>query len=112
ARAGCCRANPNCLWLNENGETPDERVCKMGSAGVSPALVGDPPTGTAESILQKRPLSLARTVAPVPSGGSPDGTGGSPVLPETDFSNTLLGVFAGYSQDVALGWLMRAFQAP
>jgi len=26
---------------------------------------------------------LARTIAPIPSGESPDGTGGSPVLPET-----------------------------
>src|SRR5438034_6038133 len=53
----------------------------MGSAGDSPAPVDDSPTGTAETYLVKRPASLARTVAPVPSGESPDGTGGSPVLP-------------------------------
>src|SRR6266498_3075704 len=62
-----------------------ERVLKLGSAGDSPAPVGDPPTGTAEGSLVKR-LSLARDVIPVPSGGSPDGTGGSPVLPTEDFS--------------------------
>src|SRR2546426_2453473 len=59
----------------------------MGSAGDSPAPVGDPPTGTAEAYLVKRPASLARTATPVPSSGSPDGTGGSPVLPGEDFSN-------------------------
>ena len=58
-----------------------ERVLRMGSSGDSPAPVGDPPTGMAEACLVKRPASLARTVTPVPSGGSPDGTGGSPVLP-------------------------------
>jgi len=61
----------------------------MGSAGDSPAPVGDPPTGIAESNLAKRLSSLARTVAPVPSGESSDGTGGSPVLPRNDFSDTL-----------------------
>src|SRR6266498_2603404 len=61
-----------------------ERVLKMGSAGDSPAPVGDPPTGTAEARLLKRADFVARTVTPVPSGGSPDGTGGSPVLPRED----------------------------
>ncbi len=64
---------------------PLERVLKLGGAGDSPAPVGDPPTGTAAAYLVKR-LSLARAVAPVASGGSPDGTGGSPVLPTEDFS--------------------------
>src|SRR5437773_3254807 len=69
----------------------------MGSAGDSPAPVGpssvagllrrvdDPPTGTAENNLRESPSLLARTVAPIPSGESPDGTGGSPVLPKTIF---------------------------
>ena len=69
-----------------------ERVLEMGSAGDSPAPVRDPPTGSAERNDAKRPCPLARTVSPVPSGESPDGTGGSPVLPKNDFSNTLLGV--------------------
>src|SRR5205814_10492516 len=54
-----------------------------------PAPVGDPPTGTAARNVAKRRSPLARTVAPVPSGESPDGTGGSPVLPANHFSNTL-----------------------
>ena len=62
-----------------------ERVLKIGSAGDSPAPVGDPPTGTAESNLGESASLLARTVAPIPSGESPDGTGGSPVLPKTIF---------------------------
>src|SRR5712671_908902 len=53
----------------------------MGGADDSPAPVGDPPTGTAPSHVVKRPFSLPRIVVSVPSGGSPDGTGGSPVLP-------------------------------
>src|SRR5881628_485291 len=55
----------------------------MGGAGDPPAPVRDPPTGTAASNVVKRPCPLAQTVAPEPSGESPDGTGGSPVLPET-----------------------------
>src|SRR2546430_414804 len=61
----------------------------MGSAGDSPAPVGDPPTGTAQIHVANRPFSLPRTVVSVPSGGSPDGTGGSPVLPGNQFPNTL-----------------------
>src|SRR6266705_3110417 len=59
-----------------------ERVSNMGSAGDSPAPVGDSPTGTAPSHVANRPFSLPRTIVSVPSGGSPDGTG---VLPETIF---------------------------
>src|SRR5438093_4376779 len=62
-----------------------DRVLKMGGAGDSPAPVGDPPTGTALSHAAKRPILLPRTIASVPSGGSPDGTGESPVLPRNDF---------------------------
>jgi len=57
-----------------------EVVLKMGGAGDSPAPVGDPPTGTALSHVAKRPFSVPRTVASVPSGGSP-------VLPGNYFSN-------------------------
>ena len=62
----------------------------MGSTGDSPVPGGDPPTGTAESKLSKRPSLLDGTTAPIPSGESPDGTGGSPVLPGIDFPNRLL----------------------
>ncbi len=64
-------------------------VLKLGGASDPPAPVGDPPTGIAASNFAKRRSALARTVAPVPSGESPDGTGGSPVLPANHFSNTL-----------------------
>src|SRR5216117_2064189 len=70
---------------NQSLKFANARVLKMGGAGDSPAPVGDPPTGTALSHVAKRPFSLPRTVVSVPSGGSPDGTGGSPVLPETIF---------------------------
>src|SRR6266576_2903705 len=62
----------------------------MGGAGEPPAPVGDPPTGNAASNVAKRPCPLVRAVAPIPSGESPDGTGGSPVLPANHFSNTRL----------------------
>src|SRR5207249_5837135 len=74
-RRYCLSTRPNCL----------ERVLKIGSAGDSPAPVGDPPTGTAESNLGESASLSARTVASIPSGESPDGTGGWPVLPKTIF---------------------------
>ena len=46
--------------------------------------VRDSPTEPAEGIFVKRPSSLARTAAGVPSGGSPDGTGESAVLSDLD----------------------------
>ena len=59
---------------------------KMGGAGDPPAPVGDPPTGTAASNVAKRPCPLAQPFALVPSGESPDGTGGSRVLPASQIS--------------------------
>src|SRR5438876_11248371 len=67
-----------------------EPVLKMGGAGDPPAPVGDPPTGPAAGHVVKRPCPLARAVAPVWSGESPDVTGGSPVLPATFFPNRRL----------------------
>ena len=71
-----------------------ERVLNRGSTGDSPgdspAPVGDSPTGTAPSHVANRPFSLSRTAVSVPSGGSPDDTGESPVLPINYFSKTLL----------------------
>ncbi len=61
------------------------------SAGDSPAPVGAPPSGTAESSLGKSPSPSARTFGPIPSGESPDGTGGSPVLPNTIFQTRSYG---------------------
>ena len=68
---------------------------KWVGAGDPPAPVGDPPTGTSASNVAKKPWSLARTVAPIPSGESPDGTGQWPVQPKTEFSNTLSGTTSG-----------------
>ena len=53
----------------------------MGSAGNSPAPVGDPPSGTVERTIAKRVSPSIWIVVLVPSGESPDGTGESPVLP-------------------------------
>jgi len=72
-------------------ELPCEPVLKMGGAGDPPAPVGDSPTGTPASNVAKMRCSLTQTAAIVPSGESPDGTGGSPVLPESDFSDALQG---------------------
>ena len=62
----------------------------MGSAGDSPAPVGDPPTGTSLDAPSKRLSSFAGDALPVPSGESPDGTGQWPVLPKTQSPHTLL----------------------
>ena len=62
-----------------------EPVYKMGSAGDSPAPVGDPPNGTTAAIGAKGALALASDALPIPSGESPDGTGWQPVPPMTDF---------------------------
>src|SRR5216117_859159 len=73
---------------NQSLKFANARVLKMGGAGDSPAPVGDPPTGTALSHVARRPFSLPRSVVSVPSGGSPDGTGRSPVLPGNYFANS------------------------
>src|SRR5213594_1268954 len=62
----------------------------MGSTGDPPVPVGDPPTGTSQAAPRIRPSSLAGDVRPIPSGESPDGTGQWPVLPNSQFPNTLL----------------------
>ena len=95
----------------------------MGSAGDSPAPVGDPPTGIAESTDVKRPSPLVQTVASVPSGESPDGTGESPVPPKIALSKNLrasvravplrlvgwreFGGHAGFSAGVVAGVYVR-----
>src|SRR5580704_14387105 len=50
---------------------------------------GDAPTGTRTRDVGKRPLRLQTEVVSIPSGGSPDGTDGSPVLPRDELSDTL-----------------------
>jgi len=68
-------------YLYERGRRAAAERIVMGGGGDSPVLVGDPPSETAEHTLTTRSSALARTAVPVPSGGSPDGTGGPPVLP-------------------------------
>src|SRR6266542_1625562 len=51
---------------------------------------------------------LARAVVPVPSGESPDGTGGSPVLPANHFSNTLLASEPGSQAQSGAGDILRS----
>ena len=57
----------------------------MGSTGDPPVPFGDPPNEIAKGTITKRPAPLVRNVIPVPVGGSPTGTGESPVLPEAIF---------------------------
>ena len=52
-----------------------------GGAGDSPAPPGDPPGGLVVMPRCENPTILRSMPLQVPSGGSPDGTGGSPVLP-------------------------------
>ena len=62
----------------------------MGGTGDPPVPVGDPPTGTSMAAPSKRPTLWVGNALPIPSGESPDGTGQWPVLPKTEFSDTLL----------------------
>src|SRR5881628_1291208 len=64
----------------------------MGSTGDSPVPVGDPPTGTSKAEPSRRLSLFAADALPIPPGESPDGTGQWPVLPKTQFPNTLSAV--------------------
>jgi hypothetical protein len=61
----------------------------MGGAGNLPAPLGDPPGGTGKTSGADQGASSKSNALAVPSGESPDGTGGSPVLPSNHFPNTL-----------------------
>jgi len=52
-----------------------------GGAGDPPAPPGDPPGGMAVLCGCEKTVAFRSMPLPIPSGGSPDGTGGSPVLP-------------------------------
>src|SRR5213594_872594 len=52
-----------------------------GSAGDSPAPVGDPPTGTQAATARSRLSESVEGRSAAPSGESPDGTGQWPVIP-------------------------------
>ena len=47
-------------------------------------VLGDPPTGMAGAMPSNSALTAVKDALAVPSGGSPDGTGGSPVLPSQE----------------------------
>src|SRR5439155_18787527 len=55
-------------------------LCK-GGAGDPPAPSGDPPGGMAVMSRCEKTVPFCSVPRPVPWGGSPDGTVGSPVLP-------------------------------
>jgi hypothetical protein len=56
-------------------------VFSVGGAGDPPAPPGDPPGDLAVLSDCEKSVLFRSMPLPVPSGGSPDGTGGSPVLP-------------------------------
>jgi hypothetical protein len=60
----------------------------MGGTGDPPVLVGDPPTGIIWHPQRETPPTRESWPFPIPSGGSPDGTGRWPVPPKTEFENT------------------------
>ena len=82
----------------------------MGGSGDSPVSVGDPPTATGEVIDTKPASGLATDALAIPSGGSPDGTGGSPVLPAGDFSDRLCEWLSRSSQLRLDGGGVESFQ--
>lgn len=58
-----------------------KRLFSVGSAGDSPAPLGDSPSGTGLALSYSKEVLVRAALLPIPSGGSPDGTGESPVLP-------------------------------
>ncbi|MBI4326287.1 MAG: L-histidine N(alpha)-methyltransferase [Chloroflexi bacterium] len=77
------RTDPNCAEIYDLSfqAAVAAFVFGVGSAGDSPAPLGDPPSGTGMAALGKRTSTLAAIPHAIPSGGSPNGTGQWPVLP-------------------------------
>jgi hypothetical protein len=76
----------SCAWqISEPMRTGTVRrpeyLFSVGGAGDPPAPPGDPPGGMAVMCGCEKTVPFHSMPRPVPSGGSPDGTGGSPVLP-------------------------------
>src|SRR6266496_1628163 len=62
--------------------TAARRICLAWvGAGDPPAPPGDPPGGMAAMCDCEKTVPFRSMLLSIPSGGSPDGTGGSPVLP-------------------------------
>jgi radical SAM superfamily enzyme YgiQ (UPF0313 family) len=68
------------LWFNV-GQASSLSLVGGGRAGAPPAPPDDSPRATAVAPAGNKHLSASANPRSVPSGGSPDGTGGSPVLP-------------------------------
>src|SRR6266496_5618081 len=81
-------------WRERGGPHPrggrlKDRIARIGAsyafsgggAGDTPAPPGDPPGGMAVLSGCEKTVPFCSMPLPVPSGGSPGGTGGSPVLP-------------------------------
>ena len=68
-----------------SGGSPDDTgqwpTPGKGGTGNLPVPLGHWPDGTEKSLAQKKPFEEVRARLSVPSGGSPLGTGESPVLP-------------------------------
>jgi len=74
----------------------------VGGAGDPPAPPGDPPGGMAVTCGCDKTAPFRSMPLPIPSGGSPDGTGESPVLPT-------LNTYSPISTIGILAWLVFIF---
>jgi hypothetical protein len=81
-RLGCWRRKRSDSEEGRTGSlSPRGRLFSEGGAGDPPAQLGDPPGGMALMSGCEKTVPFRSVRLPVPSGGPPDGTGGSPVLP-------------------------------
>ena len=62
---------------------PPERSSRAGSTGDPPVPPGDSPGGTSQASDATRHAQATANASLIPVGGSPTGTGGSPVLPSS-----------------------------
>ncbi len=68
-------------WFLKYPSVEKSRACVAGSTGGQPVAPGDPSGGTGATS-QSRTVASGKSAAPtIPVGGSPTGTGGSPVPP-------------------------------
>ncbi len=81
---------------------------RVGSAGNLPAPPGDPPGGMGATICWNNTLRSRSLTLAVPAGGSPDGTGGSPVLPSPNTSGRAGGSLSGRTWFAAWTCLLLA----
>jgi len=79
--AGIPVRHPPLSRSSDTSSPPRGNLYSVGGAGDSPAPLGDSPSETGAAALDQRRAKLSSTPIAIPSGGSPDGTGESPVLP-------------------------------